>query len=58
VWNDQQYGFGLLPEFAEAAGIITSAERLDWQVNVEGRIRDGGPFVAFTAFRVVGRRPR
>ena len=57
VWNDQQYGFGRLPEFAEAAGIITSAERLDWQVNVDGRIRDGGPFVAFTAFRVVGRRP-
>lgn len=42
AWIDQQYGFGRLPEFAEAAGAITTAERQKWQAEVEARSADGG----------------
>ncbi len=56
AWVDQQYGFGRLPEFAEAAGIITPTERMKWQSDAEQRARGEGLFVAFTAFRVVGRK--
>ncbi len=57
VWLDPDYGFGRLPEFAERAGAITAAERETWQADAQRRSQEGGLFVAFTAFRVVGRRP-
>ncbi len=57
AWLDPQYGFSRLPEFAESAGAITSAERHAWQAEIEARSGQNGPFVAFTAFRTIGRRP-
>jgi hypothetical protein len=56
VWLDPQYGFGRIAEFAERAGAISAAERDAWQAGVEERSRESGLFVAFTGFRVVGRR--
>lgn len=57
VWLDPHYGFGRISEFAERGGAISVAEREVWQADVERRSRDLGLFVAFTGFRVVGRRP-
>jgi anti-sigma factor RsiW len=57
VWLDPHYGFRRISEFAERAGAITAADRHRWQEDVERRSRASGLFVAFTGFRVVGRRP-
>lgn len=56
VFLDGAHGFGRMPEFAERAGAISAVEREVWQADVERRSRQGGLFVAFTAFRAVGRR--
>lgn len=56
VWLDVDYGFGRIPEFAERAGAITAIERETWQRAVERRSSEGGLFVAFNGFRVVGRK--
>jgi SAM-dependent methyltransferase len=56
VFLDGAHGFGRMPELTERAGAISAGEREAWQADVERRSRQGGLFVAFTAFRAVGRR--